>query len=195
MSNFLSLIFPQYGWDHSVHKRKRLPPVKRSLVCYLKGREVRLSNESSYHRLLHAYAAQQLPGLLKEREFHLGTLNKVFASQWLNHRQVVCGTKCNTVSARSHGYCLGVSSTSRWMARNVTLTISPPGYTRQKGERKNSNMAGWGSLGVEVHKLAEEFWELKCTKTAWEILGIEVHKLPEEFWALKFTSYLGNSER
>uniref|UniRef100_A0A8C5S513 DDB1 and CUL4 associated factor 12 n=1 Tax=Laticauda laticaudata TaxID=8630 RepID=A0A8C5S513_LATLA len=97
MSGFLSLIFLQYGWDHSVHKRKRLPPVKRSLVCYLKGREVRLSNESSYHRLLHAYAAQQLPGLLKEREFHLGTLNKVFASQWLNHRQVVCGTKCNTL--------------------------------------------------------------------------------------------------
>ncbi|OXB79799.1 UNVERIFIED_CONTAM: hypothetical protein H355_012859 [Colinus virginianus] len=85
-----------YGWDHSVHKRKRLPPVKRSLVYYLKGREVWMQNESSYHRLLHGYAAQQLPSLLKEREFHLGTLNKVFASQWLNHRQVVCGTKCNT---------------------------------------------------------------------------------------------------
>ncbi|NXM48202.1 DCA12 factor, partial [Gymnorhina tibicen] len=91
------LYFPQYGWDHSVHKRKRLPPVKRSLVYYVKGREVRMQNESSYHRLLHGYAAQQLPSLLKEREFHLGTLNKVFASQWLNHRQVVCGTKCNTV--------------------------------------------------------------------------------------------------
>ncbi|NXD30142.1 DCA12 factor, partial [Spelaeornis formosus] len=87
----------QYGWDHSVHKRKRLPPVKRSLVYYVKGREVRMQNESSYHRLLHGYAAQQLPSLLKEREFHLGTLNKVFASQWLNHRQVVCGTKCNTL--------------------------------------------------------------------------------------------------
>ncbi|XP_078226936.1 DDB1- and CUL4-associated factor 12 isoform X3 [Callithrix jacchus] len=89
--------YPGFGWDHSLHKRKRLPPVKRSLVYYLKNREIRMQNETSYSRVLHGYAAQQLPGLLKEREFQLGTLNKVFASQWLNHRQVVCGTKCNTL--------------------------------------------------------------------------------------------------
>ncbi|XP_053304565.1 DDB1- and CUL4-associated factor 12 [Spea bombifrons] len=87
----------QGDWDHAAQKRKRLPPEKKSVVYYLKSREVKEQGDGNYRRLLRGFAAQTLPGVLTEREFHLGTLNKVFASQWLNHRQVVCGTKCNTL--------------------------------------------------------------------------------------------------
>ncbi|MGH0176557.1 UNVERIFIED_CONTAM: hypothetical protein FKN15_072895 [Acipenser sinensis] len=88
------------AWGESVCKRKRLPAVKKSVVCFLKGREFRQQQQQHEHHLqqsLRGCAAQRLPGILREREFTLGTLNKVFASQWLNHRQVVCGTKCNTL--------------------------------------------------------------------------------------------------
>ncbi|XP_058841862.1 DDB1- and CUL4-associated factor 12-like [Acipenser ruthenus] len=90
----------QLAWGESVCKRKRLPVVKKSVVCFLKGREFRQQQQQHEHHLqqsLRGCAAQRLPGILREREFTLGTLNKVFASQWLNHRQVVCGTKCNTL--------------------------------------------------------------------------------------------------
>ncbi|KAM4818659.1 DDB1- and CUL4-associated factor 12-like protein 2 [Thomomys bottae] len=81
-------------------KRPRWSLVGRSFMYGLKGRELGLGGHSEavgFQRQMHDFAVLKLPHLLRVRHLGLGTVNKVFASQWLNARQVVCGTKCNTL--------------------------------------------------------------------------------------------------
>ena len=47
------------------------------------------------------FCARKLPTVLKEKELDVGQLDKIFSSAWLDNKNVVCGTKCNSVSCES----------------------------------------------------------------------------------------------
>ncbi|XP_049727376.1 DDB1- and CUL4-associated factor 12-like protein 2 [Elephas maximus indicus] len=91
---------PENGEELLLSKKQKRLAAQRSLLRYLQSREVGARDGTGardFEAELRAYAVHKLPTLLTEHELALGTLNKVFASQWLNARQVVCGTKCNTL--------------------------------------------------------------------------------------------------
>ncbi|KAM5128492.1 DDB1- and CUL4-associated factor 12-like protein 2 [Callospermophilus lateralis] len=99
-SSSQGLMSAGHGEGPLLPKKQKRPATLRSLVHYLKGRTVGAWGRAwlpGFEGKLRDYAVQRLPELLTERLLALGTLNKVFASQWLNATQVVCGTKCNTL--------------------------------------------------------------------------------------------------
>ncbi|KAL9986368.1 hypothetical protein ACROYT_G000507 [Oculina patagonica] len=60
---------------------------------------------------------RHIPTLMKERELSLGRTDKVFASQWLDEKKVVCGTKSNEL--------LVMGMTSDWISSIPVLEGSP----------------------------------------------------------------------
>ncbi|KAM5221503.1 DDB1- and CUL4-associated factor 12-like protein 2 [Ctenodactylus gundi] len=89
------------GLAHPGRNKKRNHPGEcSSLVHYLQGRSLdawNIGGQLRFEERLRNSVVPKLPSRLRERQIPLGTLNKVFASQWLNSRQVICGTKCNTL--------------------------------------------------------------------------------------------------
>lgn len=69
--------------------------VPKDLFLYTQMRQCLGPVHPRGQRVASNYLARQLPSLLQEKEYSLGTINKIFASEWVSDRQVVIGTKCN----------------------------------------------------------------------------------------------------
>lgn len=49
------------------------------------------------NKLLKPYVTRKLPDIFRPKEYDMGSIDKIFASHWLDLKNVVYGTKCNKV--------------------------------------------------------------------------------------------------
>lgn len=68
---------------------------KNSVFHWIQKRK--LSDMIYPNKMLKSYVTRKLPPIFQAKEFDMGTIDKIFASHWLDERNVVYGTKCNKV--------------------------------------------------------------------------------------------------
>lgn len=92
----------------SVSEVAKFEPQILSLFNHVIKREIQGINGRPIRKVATKHLSSAMPAIFREHEMDLGQVNKVFASQWVNHNQVVLGTKCNKV--RSTGYFMLMNS-------------------------------------------------------------------------------------
>ncbi|KAF6019619.1 DCAF12 [Bugula neritina] len=70
-------------------------PKRLSLFKHVLNREIYGLNHRAVKAKVTKHLSMEMPALFTENELDLGSVNKVFTSQWINDSQVIMGTKCN----------------------------------------------------------------------------------------------------
>lgn len=82
------------------------------------------SELASPHELLKPYVARKLPEIFRAKYYNMGSIDKIFASQWLDYKNVVYGTKCNKV-------CVCADSTKLWCKRDKCSLVNPECFEKK----------------------------------------------------------------
>lgn len=89
-------------WKRFVRLHPKWPTPPNSVVQYLQQRSLGSRKAQHGRQLKDSFSNRRIPYLLQEKEYTLGEVNKVFASQWISDHAVVMGTKCNKVCQKEN---------------------------------------------------------------------------------------------
>lgn len=75
--------------------------VSRQSICTNVFDYISIRQELGVARLVDGvrehHLAHHLPNAMIEKELSFGQVDKIFAAQWLDEYNIICGTKCNKV--------------------------------------------------------------------------------------------------